>query len=206
MRVSDTERDAAAAELQEHFASGRLNQEELDERLTAAFAAKTRADLNALFTDLPSSGQWSASAPGGRASGAFGPFGADGPFGPQGPFGPGGPLGPQGPFGPGGPFGPRGPFGPGMMRTDVSGSDDSGQWQDRGGWRGSAGRGFGRLVFSSVLMAALFVVGILGAFGIGSPRPFGIVLILAAFAVLRRLLFVIFGRRRRGRGGPRRRR
>ncbi|HEY6497050.1 MAG TPA: DUF1707 domain-containing protein [Trebonia sp.] len=215
MRVSDTERDAAAAELQEHFASGRLNQEELDERLTAAFAAKTRADLNALFTDLPSSGRWSASgtsgqssasAPSGRKSGASGPFGADGSFGAQGPFGPGGPFGPQGPFGPGGPFGPRGPFGPGMMRTDVSGSDDSGQWRDRGGWRGSAGRGFGRLVFSSVLMAVLFVVGILGAFGIGSPRPFGIVLILAAFALLRRLLFVIFGRRRRGRGGPRRRR
>ena len=72
MRVSDAEREAAAAELREHFASGRLTQDELDERLTAVFAAKTRADLNALFTDLPSSGHgWaSASAPG---SGSFGP-------------------------------------------------------------------------------------------------------------------------------------
>jgi hypothetical protein len=55
MRVSDAEREAAAAELREHFASGRLDQDELNERLDRAFAAKTRGDLNALFTDLPSS-------------------------------------------------------------------------------------------------------------------------------------------------------
>jgi hypothetical protein len=45
----------------------------------------------------------------------------------------------------------------------------------------------------------------LGAFGIGAGRPFGIALILMAFGLLRRLIF----RRRRGpvRGrGPRRRR
>jgi hypothetical protein len=48
----------------------------------------------------------------------------------------------------------------------------------------------------------LFIVGILGVFGIGTGRPFGIVLILAAFAMLRRVLFMIFGRRGgRGRGG-----
>jgi hypothetical protein len=55
----------------------------------------------------------------------------------------------------------------------------------------------------------LFIVGILGIFGIGAGRPFGVVLIFAAFALLRRLLFMIFGRRRAraGRGrGPRRRR
>jgi hypothetical protein len=88
MRVSDAEREAAAAELREHFASGRLNSDELDQRLTAAFAAKTRADLNALFADLPSAGSgwatavdqphWSG-AGGGRASGP-GSFG-NGPFG-----------------------------------------------------------------------------------------------------------------------------
>jgi hypothetical protein len=66
MRVSDAEREAAAAELREHFASGRLDQEELDERLSRAFTGKTRGDLNALFTDLPSSGTgWSdTTAPG----------------------------------------------------------------------------------------------------------------------------------------------
>ena len=46
MRVSDAEREAAAAELREHFASGRLDQEELNERLDRVFAAKTRGDLN----------------------------------------------------------------------------------------------------------------------------------------------------------------
>ncbi len=76
MRVSDAEREAAAAELREHFASGRLTQDEMDERLTAVFAAKTRADLNVVFTDLPSSGHgWSsASIPGSdRTYGSFGP-------------------------------------------------------------------------------------------------------------------------------------
>jgi len=76
MRVSDAEREAAAAELREHFASGRLStSDELDQRLTSVFAAKTRADLNALFTDLPSSGHgWaSAGASGsGQASGSSG--------------------------------------------------------------------------------------------------------------------------------------
>jgi hypothetical protein len=200
MRVSDADREAAAAELQEHFASGRLNQDELNERLERAFAAKTRGDLSAIFADLPSSGHgWtSADAPGGRASGPFGqsgPFGPGGPFGPQGPFGPGGPFGPQGPFGPGGSFGPRGPFGPGE-------SNEESDWQACGnGWRASAGRSFGRFAALSVMVWMLFIVGILGIFGIGTGRPIGVVLVLAAFALLRRLLLMIFGRRRAGRGG-----
>jgi len=71
------------------------------------------------------------------------------------------------------------------------------------------GRNIGRLVLTSVLVWVLFIVGLLAVFGIGAGRPIGIVLILAAFALLRRLLFIFFGRRRmgkRGRGGPRRRR
>jgi hypothetical protein len=55
MRVGDAERDAAANDLREHFASGRLTQDELNERLDRTFAAKTRGDLSGLFTDLPSS-------------------------------------------------------------------------------------------------------------------------------------------------------
>ena len=175
MRVSDAEREAAAAELREHFASGRLDQEELDQRLNSVFAAKTRGDLNAVFTDLPSSGHgWAgaSSAAGGRA------------------------------FGPGTPG--AGPW------TRPGGADDGAAgWQTRGGdWRSAAGRGAGRFVFASVLVPLLLIVGILGIFGIGTGRPVGVVLILAAFALLRRLLFMIFGRRRRrgGRGrGPRRR-
>ena len=55
------------------------------------------------------------------------------------------------------------------------------------------GRGIGRFVFASVLVPVLFIVGILGIFGIGTGRPFGVVLVFAAFALLRRLVFMIFG-------------
>jgi len=41
LRVSDAERDAAAAELREHYASGRLDSDELDQRLSAALAASS---------------------------------------------------------------------------------------------------------------------------------------------------------------------
>jgi hypothetical protein len=172
MRVSDAERDAAAAELREHFASGRLNQDELDERLTAVFAAKTRGDLSALFSDLPSSGRAGASAAAGGDGGQ-----------PSGSFGPGAPGWGQWP-----------------RAGAASGYSD---------WRASAGRGIGRIAMASVLLWVLLIVGILGIFGIGTGRPFGVVLILAALALLRRLLFMIFGRRRMraGRGcGSRRRR
>jgi hypothetical protein len=150
MRVSDTEREAAATELREHYAAGRLTLEELNERLDKAFAAKTRADLNALMTDLPSA----------RQSAANGPAGFNGPFG----------------------------------------SGGSG-----GAWRRGPAQTVGALVSTFVLMSALILLGTLGVFGIGAGRPFGIVLIIAALALLRRL---IFGRRvRASRGcGPWRRR
>jgi Domain of unknown function (DUF1707) len=182
MRVSDAEREAAAGELREHFASGRLDQEELNERLSAVFAARTRGDLSALFTDLPSAGrtQAGAGAPGGGP--AFG-----GPFGPR-------PLG-------------AGPYGTGPFGTGSGGQGGGGSWQ------AGAGRGIGRIVFATLLFWVLFLVGLVGVFGIGTGRPIGIVLLLAAFALLRRVLFMIFRRRRAGgrRGGgrgrgPRRRR
>lgn len=53
IRVSDTEREAAAAQLREHFAQGRLTSDELNERLDRAFASKTRAELAAVTSDLP---------------------------------------------------------------------------------------------------------------------------------------------------------
>jgi Domain of unknown function (DUF1707) len=185
MRVSDGEREAAAAELREHFASGRLTQDELEERLTAVFAAKTRGDLSGLFTDLPSS----ANAGGGRASG---PGASDG-----GPFS-------GGPFA-AGPFGPRGDW----RRLAQPGAGGGYDWQAQGAsFRASAGRMLARIVLTTALIWALFIFGILGVFGIGTGRPLGAVLLAAAFLLLRRLVF-IFGGRRRGRGprrGPRRRR
>jgi hypothetical protein len=70
IRVSDADRDAAIAELSEHFQAGRLTQEEFDERAGLALRARTGNDLSELFTDLPPTG--AAAAP----SGATQPPGA----------------------------------------------------------------------------------------------------------------------------------
>ncbi len=56
MRVSDAERQAVADRLAEHFAAGRLDQAEFDERAGRAMSATTRADLSGLFDDLPETG------------------------------------------------------------------------------------------------------------------------------------------------------
>lgn len=52
-RIGDTERDVASARLGDHYATGRLEHEEYDERLDAIFSARTRADLDQVFWDLP---------------------------------------------------------------------------------------------------------------------------------------------------------
>jgi Domain of unknown function (DUF1707) len=56
LRVSDAERQAVTDRLAEHFADGRLDQAEFDARVGRAMNAKTRADLNGLFDDLPETG------------------------------------------------------------------------------------------------------------------------------------------------------
>ncbi|MDA8038817.1 MAG: DUF1707 domain-containing protein [Actinomycetota bacterium] len=53
MRVSDAERAEVADELSKHFGEGRLDEAELNERLSRAMSAKTRADLAGLLDDLP---------------------------------------------------------------------------------------------------------------------------------------------------------
>lgn len=53
LRVSQTERDAAARLLGEHLAAGRIEPAEFDERCDRALAARTRGDLDRLFADLP---------------------------------------------------------------------------------------------------------------------------------------------------------
>jgi hypothetical protein len=53
IRVSDAERDQAVAELSEHFQSGRLTQEEFEDRSGRALQARTESDLVGLFSDLP---------------------------------------------------------------------------------------------------------------------------------------------------------
>jgi hypothetical protein len=56
LRVSDGERQAVTDRLAEHFADGRLDQAEFDDRVGRAMNAKTRADLSGLFSDLPETG------------------------------------------------------------------------------------------------------------------------------------------------------
>jgi uncharacterized protein DUF1707 len=53
IRVSDADRERVTAKLREHFAEGRLTSEELEERISAALAAKTVGDLRRVMADLP---------------------------------------------------------------------------------------------------------------------------------------------------------
>jgi hypothetical protein len=63
IRLSDAEREAAAADLGEHFAQGRLTADEHAERLEQVWAAKTRGEIAPIFRDLPSPYAAVASAP-----------------------------------------------------------------------------------------------------------------------------------------------
>ncbi len=53
-RVSDQQREQAAQAIRDHFAAGRLTDDELNDRLQAALQARTEPELNALLADLPS--------------------------------------------------------------------------------------------------------------------------------------------------------
>ncbi|MDT0202219.1 DUF1707 domain-containing protein [Nocardioides sp. AE5] len=56
MRISDADRHNVAEVLREAAGEGRLDLAELDERLEAAYAAKTYGDLVPLTADLPAKG------------------------------------------------------------------------------------------------------------------------------------------------------
>src|SRR5262245_1934574 len=53
VRIGDAERDRAIAALGDHFAEGRLNAEEFEERVDQAIKARFSEDLEPLFVDLP---------------------------------------------------------------------------------------------------------------------------------------------------------
>jgi uncharacterized protein DUF1707 len=53
IRTSDSERDQVVAQLQRHFADGRLTQAEFEERAGAALESRTRDQLDVLTMDLP---------------------------------------------------------------------------------------------------------------------------------------------------------
>jgi hypothetical protein len=53
LRASDDERESIVNELREHGAAGRLDVEELEQRVAAAYTARTHGELGALLADLP---------------------------------------------------------------------------------------------------------------------------------------------------------
>ncbi|MEW1832215.1 DUF1707 domain-containing protein [Streptomyces sp. NPDC088196] len=61
LRASDAERDRVEAQLQHHYAVGRLTLPELEERVAVAYEARTRDQLDSLVRDLPSEVAESAS-------------------------------------------------------------------------------------------------------------------------------------------------
>ena len=62
-RIGDEERERALAELRRHYADGRLDPEELEQRSEAVVAARTRGELVPPLADLPGAVLRVASAP-----------------------------------------------------------------------------------------------------------------------------------------------
>lgn len=63
LRIGDAEREAAIEKLGEHLASGYIDVDEYTERSGTAAAARTGAELDQLFTDLPGPHQQPAPGP-----------------------------------------------------------------------------------------------------------------------------------------------
>jgi hypothetical protein len=84
LRIGDAERDAAATDLGEHYAAGRLTLDELNERLDAVFSSKTLGQLTQVMADLPGLWRLPWRADPGRAGDGWAPAGSphDGRFGP----------------------------------------------------------------------------------------------------------------------------
>jgi hypothetical protein len=90
IRASDADRDRVAARLREHFAEGRLDQDELEERINDTLSAKTFGDLRRVMIDLPEA----APVPAPFGPGPWpGPIAGPGPMAGPGP-GPGPMAGP----------------------------------------------------------------------------------------------------------------
>jgi hypothetical protein len=85
LRIGDAERDAAAADLGEHYAAGRLTLDELHERLDAAFASKTLGQLTQVMADLPGAARahWGSWPPGSGSRLGPAPYGGWAPASPH---------------------------------------------------------------------------------------------------------------------------
>ena len=68
MRASDADRDKAAAALREHCAQGRIDIEELDDRLEGVYSARTLGDLQRVTRDLPEEDLYELPVPSWRSS------------------------------------------------------------------------------------------------------------------------------------------
>jgi hypothetical protein len=53
LRIGDAERERAQSLLGDHYAAGRLDHDEYTQRLDQIWAARTRAELDPVFVDLP---------------------------------------------------------------------------------------------------------------------------------------------------------
>ncbi len=53
VRVSDQDRERVVRDIREHFAAGRLSEDELSERVQAAYQARTSKELSDVRADLP---------------------------------------------------------------------------------------------------------------------------------------------------------
>jgi hypothetical protein len=69
LRASDADRERVVALLREHYEVGRLSDDELSDRVEAAYGARTDAELDGLTADLPSSAPPAPRRPRGRRSG-----------------------------------------------------------------------------------------------------------------------------------------
>jgi Domain of unknown function (DUF1707) len=63
LRASDTEREATVARLHRALGAGLLDLDETDERVTAAYAARHRCELEPLVADLPQHSTAATAAP-----------------------------------------------------------------------------------------------------------------------------------------------
>jgi hypothetical protein len=68
MRASDADRDRVAAALREHCAQGRIDVEELNDRLEGVYSARTLGDLQKVTDDLPEEDMYELPVPSWRQS------------------------------------------------------------------------------------------------------------------------------------------
>jgi Domain of unknown function (DUF1707) len=68
MRASDADRDRVAAALREHCAQGRIDIDELNDRLEGVYSAQTIGDLQRVTNDLPEEDMYELPVPAWRHS------------------------------------------------------------------------------------------------------------------------------------------